>query len=225
MFASEFEEATPSRPSKRARTAPTTMEGSEDDGVDDSDDETDGHYGNWVDPFGVREEYRAAFHEITVSDAAYTTFLSLLLYITSGYISFAPLRSASLPLNPKATSARHDALLAILDKRSSSSASSSSSLPFPASPKSIYRLAHLLEITELQSIAFEQFRSSLVVETAALELFSPTSLLREEVQKVVIDFVVTNLALRWRRQQRTRGSWMRWSGGRSRRRRQCSSSS
>mgnify|MGYP002717922712 FL=1 len=60
------------------------------------------------------------------------------------------------------------------------------------SPKSVYRLAHLLEREELQKMALDSFASGLTISGAAAELFSPVSLAYEKPRKVVVDFVVKN---------------------------------
>ncbi|GAA5854996.1 hypothetical protein JCM8547_002339 [Rhodosporidiobolus lusitaniae] len=165
LFSSDFSEATATRPSQRGRYSADTVTND----YEDSDGETDEAY-----------ETKQAKPACPVRGGR-----SVLIFLTTGYIDFAPLRSASLPLNPKATSTRADAL--------TFRSSKSPSLPFAVSPKSVYRLAHFLGLSDLQSLVLAQIKSSLQVETVAFELFSPTSLAYEEVQKVVFELVVSNL--------------------------------
>lgn len=65
-------------------------------------------------------------------------------------------------------------------------------LPLFASPKSVFRLAHYLEIEELKALALDSIRTQLTVENAAVELVSDVSRCYQDVQKVVLDFVVDN---------------------------------
>ncbi|GAA5915533.1 hypothetical protein JCM6882_005928 [Rhodosporidiobolus microsporus] len=182
LFASDFAEASPARPAKRVRVA----DGETPD-YEDSDDESDEVYaGKLETPTSAdKDDFAAAFHEITVTETAYSTYRAVLLYLQSGYIDFAPLRSASLPLNPKATTTRSEAVAA--------AAGEDDTLPLPPSPKSVYRLAHFLGLEDLQTLALERIKASLEIETAALELLTPLSLAYDEVQKVLIDYATKNI--------------------------------
>lgn len=98
------------------------------------------------------------YKTITITQHTYETYLSLLCWIGTGRITFAPLRSTSKYPQPDqqplpSTSSDNDFLL---DKPRS---------PAPVSPKSIYRLAHYLELQgELSQLALENFKSQLTVE-------------------------------------------------------------
>jgi hypothetical protein len=65
-------------------------------------------------------------------------------------------------------------------------------LPPPVSPKSVYRLAHLLQREELQQLALDALSTSLTTKCAAGELFGPVSIAYTDVKKVVLDYVVEN---------------------------------
>ncbi|GAA5854981.1 hypothetical protein JCM8547_002333 [Rhodosporidiobolus lusitaniae] len=185
LFSSDFAEATAQPSPKRPKYS--SAEAGENE-FDASDDETDKVYDEKKPLRSIldKEQPELSFHEITVTEASYSTYKAILLFLTTGYIDFAPLRSTSLPLNAKATSTRADTL--------ASRSSKSPSLPFAASPKSVYRLAHFLDLSDVRSLALARIKSPLQVETAALELFSPTSLAYQQVQKVVVEFVVGNLS-------------------------------
>ena len=63
-------------------------------------------------------------------------------------------------------------------------------MPPPVSPKSVYRLAHLLQREELQRLALDAISTNLTIEGAARELFSPVSIAYAEVKKVLLDYIV-----------------------------------
>lgn len=65
-------------------------------------------------------------------------------------------------------------------------------MPPPVSPKSVYRLAHLLQREELQRLALDAISTNLTIEGAARELFSPVSIAYAEVKKVLLNCVVKN---------------------------------
>ncbi|GAA6010182.1 hypothetical protein JCM10207_005655 [Rhodosporidiobolus poonsookiae] len=179
MFSSDFSEAKPSRPAKRPRPA------ADEEDMDDSDDETDDHYAAKASSSST-DDVPVGYHIVSVAEACYSTYNALLTFLATGFLQFAPLRSTVLPLNPNAADARQDALLKMGEGRAD--------LPMPPSPKSIYRLADRLQLDELRSIALDQIKSSLVVDTAALELANPTALRYDEVSQVVVEFVTKNLA-------------------------------
>lgn len=109
---------------------------------------------------------------------------AVLLYLATGHIEFAPLTSLLSMLEEDVSAARR----AILDKH----ALEHPTLPPPVSPKSVYRLAHLLQLAELQQLALDTISSGLTIEGAARELFSPVSIAYAEVKKVILDHVVEN---------------------------------
>lgn len=126
-----------------------------------------------------------SYRQIRITKTAYSTFLAVILFLQTGHIRFAPLSSSlSTP--------RNDYLNPLLEK--------SPALPLPVSPKSVYRLADLLDLkaTEsgvspylpnLNSLALAAFRSSLTVEGAAHELFDEASVLYKDLRRAVLDFV------------------------------------
>lgn len=120
------------------------------------------------------------FHEIIVRESSYTTYSAVIVWVQSQYISFAPLSSTFASpveehLNHLSTFTQDEPLL-----------------PLPSSPKSIYRLAHLLELDNLRYLALESFKNQLTVENPAVELVSDFSRFYYEAQKIVMDFVFDN---------------------------------
>lgn len=122
--------------------------------------------------------------QIDVRETAYSTMNAVLLYLATGHIKFAPLGSLLEARTQDAPGTRRT----LLDKH----VSEHPTLPLPVSPKSIYRLAHLLQREELQQLALDAFSTSLTTEGAARELFSPVSIAYADFKKVVLDYVVEN---------------------------------
>ncbi|GAA5982214.1 hypothetical protein JCM11641_006228 [Rhodosporidiobolus odoratus] len=187
LLASGFAEATPSRPYKRARRATPEMTG-EDGFEDDSGDETDEMYAKKTRATDkeVKDNLATAYHELK-APSAYSTYRAVLLYLQTNFIHFSPLRSASLPSNPMATLTRPEAIAARAAEIGVGDP------PLAVSPKSTYRLAHYLRLDDLAALSLSQVRASLHVETCALELVTPTSRCFDEVQKVIVEFIVENL--------------------------------
>ncbi|GAA5989070.1 hypothetical protein JCM11641_002291 [Rhodosporidiobolus odoratus] len=99
----------------------------------------------------------------------------------TGFIRFTPL-SSSFPL-AESPSTRNDWLTAKVAE--------DSSLPLPISPKSAYRVAHLLQLEDLQKKSLEAVRSSLTVAYAATEISGDTSITYEEFRQVSLEFTET----------------------------------
>ncbi|BGP12327.1 hypothetical protein JCM10213_003868 [Rhodosporidiobolus nylandii] len=190
LLSSDFAEAQPRR-SKRARTsgAVEAVRVLAQDGKDfeDSDDETDEFLFSKKPPslFQSSEADDVSFRQITITQAAFSTYHAVLVYLQTGFVHFAPL-SSSFPLANPAFSTRRDFLASKYDE--------DPSLPVPVSPTSAYRLAHLLQLEDLQKRALDAVRSSLTVKGAATELFSDTSVAYEEPRKVTLEFVKDNWA-------------------------------
>lgn len=153
----------------------------------DSDDETDDYLveSRWpgceiVDRDLVDLEYQ----QIDVRETAYSTMNAVLLYLATGHIDFAPLNSLLLTRDQDDGPARQT----LLDEH----VSGHPTLPPPVSPKSVYRLAHLLQCEELQQLALDALSTSLTTEGAACELFGPVSIAYADVKKVVLGYVVEN---------------------------------
>lgn len=171
-------------------------------------------------------------YRIVVTNAAYTTYRAVLLYLSTGHIAFAPLSSAPPVLveapSDRGLSAEQEDPESVASVTNSSShrappraydsvvlrkrfrgvwAEEYPTLPRPASPKSVYRLAHLLQIAELQRLALASLLNFVTVENVAVEAFSPVSLAYDEVRSQLIDFIVRH----WP-QVKTSPSWIELSG-------------
>ncbi|BGP12321.1 hypothetical protein JCM10213_003874 [Rhodosporidiobolus nylandii] len=192
LFTSGFAEATAfsdGEPApKKARISsppPQRRPKLNDENLDDSDVETDEQL-----VFPLKQHSLPAppssIHEITVDYAAYTTYRALLSYLHTDSLSFAPLSSTCLPVNEGAVTSRLDAV------RNSYEASGSTVMP--SSPRSLFRLAHYLQLGDLQKRCLEAIRHTLEPETVALELLKPSTRLYEELQEAVVGCAVNEVA-------------------------------
>lgn len=140
--------------------------------VDWSDSDDDG------DPVGrpTPQEPGHRYRSINVTAHAYRTYQATWVWIVSGFITFAQLHS------------RHDGHS---NPEASSALPPSSELfrPPPAvSPKSVYRLAHFLELATLRDEALDAFKTGLTVDNVAHQLFSSTSDSYDEIRSAAATF-------------------------------------
>ncbi|KAL8277426.1 hypothetical protein RQP46_010148 [Phenoliferia psychrophenolica] len=133
-------------------------------GLYDSDDE---HDDSTPLPFAdASSPPPGPFHSVVVTAAAYSTYKAVLGFIYTNQIHFKPLRSTK----PRPTTPLLGA----------------------ASPKSVYRLAHYLEITALKALALEELRLGLTTANAAEELFGDVSKAYPEVLAVYLKLARKN---------------------------------
>ncbi|KAK4700288.1 hypothetical protein P7C70_g5963, partial [Phenoliferia sp. Uapishka_3] len=122
----------------------------------------------------------SSHHMIEITQSSYVTYRAILCWIYTSFIEWAPL-SSSFSDDGQRSKAR---LATLVQKRPK--------LPTPASPKSVYRLSHFLELKELQKLALQAFKSQLSVDNVMEELFSETSGTYSEVMELLIEFVIAN---------------------------------
>lgn len=176
------------RRSKRARKSSTPEVARPFPAKDfvDSDDETDEflflQHPPRLDSSSILDDL--SYRQITITQTAFSTYYALIVFLTTGFIHFAPLSSSFV----SSTTSDRSTRLAFL----STCHDVSRDLPLPVSPKSLYRLAHLLSLTDLQKRALDTFSSSLSVDNAAVELFSDTSVAYDELRAVILLFVKEN---------------------------------
>ncbi|GAA5825652.1 hypothetical protein JCM11251_000324 [Rhodosporidiobolus azoricus] len=110
-----------------------------------------------------------SYRTIPITGTSYHTYRCFLVYLLTSQLSFAPLTSTFIsPICTswrEANTARTAALLA--------SSRLNPYLPVPVSPKSMYRLAHFLEMPSLCRFSLDALRRALSVENVAYELFGP----------------------------------------------------
>ena len=194
LFSSGLAE-TVSAGSKRARrpaaSTRTVKDRSSAKSFEDSDDETDKLVLGPSDD--ALDDVDFSYKQVVVTQAAYSTYRAVLLWMQTGFITFAPL-SSSFDRAPEPLKSRTDAIKAMHkeDPR----------LPYPVSPKSVYRLAHVLELQELEALAMRHFRmEALSLETAPAELFSDLSRDHVAWRAIVLDWVVE----RWSEVEESKG--------------------
>ncbi|BGP12323.1 hypothetical protein JCM10213v2_000236 [Rhodosporidiobolus nylandii] len=190
------------RPRKRARRGAKAEEedGGQEGAVEepvqvqhrdepDSDDETDDWYAasHETEPRATPDANTSTMAFLTITNANYTTVRAVLSWLSTGFISFAPLTSAcSEEEAPSFTeSARLSHVLAVANAYDTDL--------LPASIKSVYRLASLLGLNDLVILTTSYLRGALSPSTAALELVSPLALEVDAVQQIVVDFVLANI--------------------------------
>ncbi|GAA5885909.1 hypothetical protein JCM6882_004198 [Rhodosporidiobolus microsporus] len=186
LFKSGFAESVSTSTSKKSKSPQKQKEAVEtslSSFPDDSDDETDSS------PQLTKPISHAPpsfnYKTITVTEAAFSTYLAVICFLQCQSISFAPLRSLSAPNQPQSTSKPKSRKRA----RHTTGPAQPSALPLPVSPKSVFRLAHFLTLPTLADLALFDFRTQLSAQNATAELFSPFCALYPEARDAVLDFV------------------------------------
>ncbi|BGP40846.1 hypothetical protein JCM10449v2_004811 [Rhodotorula kratochvilovae] len=178
--------------SKRLRVSPPPVAAADTHyDFDDSDEETDDLLFQAKKPklFDVNSPPEFPYQHVTISTTAYSTYYAVLHFLQTGKIRFAPLQSACKPNNPDGIYTRAEHIRTIVEQ--------DATLPYPISPKSVFRLAHFLDTTEdglahfkyLKQLCLAELGKWLSVETCATELLSPTSLAFDEWRAVVRKYV------------------------------------
>lgn len=147
---------------------------------EDSDDETDeicgdicrARSGNSTNP-------ASPYKKVVVRQTAYTTYAATLVWVGCRRIEFAPLKSRAGPKRKDQLKTQFEA---------------NPALPAPASPKSVYRLAQILELADLKQPALENFAAQLTPENAANELFSEVISAFPELRESALHCVSKNWA-------------------------------
>ncbi|SGY25639.1 BQ5605_C018g08651 [Microbotryum silenes-dioicae] len=126
-----------------------------------------------------------SIHTISIEDEElYHPYRIILCWLRTGEIKF---RSLVIDCHPS-DEGRADA--------EPESKAASDVLGFdPVCPKAIYRLAHFLELEQLQNLALRSIVSQIKVENVALELFGQLSTDFDEIHKREFDFAIRNWAV------------------------------
>lgn len=184
LLSSGFSESVVRRSKHARRSTPSAVEAPEvavEKDFDDSDDETD----TFLAAHPLKSETSSSdtedlsYRRIDITQHSYSTYHALLVYLQSGFISFTPL-TPSFP----SSQARLDFLSTLRD--------TSPLLPLPCSPKSMYRLAHLLGLDDLQKRCLEALPSSLSTSNMAQELFNDTSIAYDVWRSTILSYVKEN---------------------------------
>ncbi|GAA5928045.1 uncharacterized protein JCM15063_006067 [Sporobolomyces koalae] len=137
---------------------------------------------------------------VNVTDTAHSTYFAVLVWISTEVIEFAPIRSTFYKEignsdTAQARAARTAAVKALRDRPQTEEFT-------VASPRSVYRLAHLLELHDLAKLALENYAHQLTISGVLYELFSDVSYSYPDVQELVLNYVVKN----WENAKKTK-SW------------------
>lgn len=163
---------------KRRRTEPVTLppiHGDNTEFPEDSDTEPDSVYASRIESLPSPPD-GFEYDEIRVVGTAFTTYRAVLTYLNTGYISFGRLSSS---WTGDKTPTRREGIIADLNQAPNE--------PLASSPRSIYRLAHLLEIPNLQQLALKDYKDNLNIDSVATVLFSKTSFLYPELRNAALD--------------------------------------
>ncbi|GAA5987971.1 hypothetical protein JCM10908_007294 [Rhodotorula pacifica] len=199
LLASDFAEAEPVNPRKRVRRSETLQDiaadsgDSPDDGFEGSDveaeqdekaqeaseGEEEGRVGTPVpaQPGQTGPPVDFVHRQVTIKSTRFATYRAVLLYLQTGYIDFAAIGSTAKQ--------RQEHVKA--------------GLPARVSPRSVYRLAHLLRLEELQSHALDALWWRLTPTNPGSILFSSTSIAYPDLYKVVLQYVLQS----WEKVHRT----------------------
>jgi hypothetical protein len=178
LFGSGFKESTAASSDVDSEATSTVQP------AHDSDAESDSVSCGLV-PIRASSALPSGVKRVVVQSASYTTYHAILVWIHTGYISFAPL--SPHPIAPVATSDEPSTKRARLE----SAAKTDPDLPLPASPKSVYMLAHLLELAVLMSLALKDFKSKLTAENVLYQLTTGVAV-HDEVRNAIVAFAQAN---------------------------------
>ncbi|GAA6006983.1 hypothetical protein JCM10207_009159 [Rhodosporidiobolus poonsookiae] len=189
LLTSGFAEAAPRR-GKRARTSGAQAVDVQASTInqkdfEDSDDDTDEYRFGENSPQFEEPPDDLSYREITITQTAFSTYHALIVFLQTGYLRFAPLKSACKPANPKGIATRREFIAGARKQ----------SVPHPVSPKSLYRLVDLLRVPNAKGLAalcLDAIANSLTFDGAAHELFGDASTQLEPIHKVVLAYVVAH---------------------------------
>ncbi|GAA6034080.1 hypothetical protein JCM8097_000681 [Rhodosporidiobolus ruineniae] len=185
LFSSGFLEATGDEVQSAAADGKPTFE--------DSDDEIDPSLpkpssSSSTSPSTASSTVLPPHQTINITEAAYSTYSAVVCWLLSGQISFGRLTSSHASdgwggMTPTGK-------ISVTFPQVPSNSPNLSPFPPPVSPKSVYRLAHLLELDKLAAVALSEYRHQLTASNAVQELLTETSHCYESFGDTVIGFVV-----------------------------------
>ena len=158
------------------------------DDFDDSDDESDQTLKK-DGKVSVAESPSHSFRTIPISQTAFVTYKATLIWQQTGFIRFAPLTSSFLCMTSKDPVSVEEVKKRQQDE-TRRIAESDPSLPYPVSSKSLYRLAHFLDIPALKELAILAFSQRLTPQGSIYEFLSHEASCYPEIRKTALDYVV-----------------------------------
>ncbi|GAA5904125.1 hypothetical protein JCM6882_003952 [Rhodosporidiobolus microsporus] len=167
---------TPSSQEEQKTSTPAASEKDYDDSDDDLDDLVQRTRPTLLSSPSSTDG--VSYQQITVRHAAWSTYRALLSFLLTHNLPLGTLQSArhaSLPVVPTS-------FTSILE--------SGIDRPLPVSPKSLYRLAHLLQLPDVTSRCLLDFRRQLSPSNAAVELFGDVAADYDELRAVAMRYTV-----------------------------------
>ncbi len=128
-------------------------------------------------------------HSVTITEFCFPTYHAILVWILTKHITFSPFEPA-LEADDASDASEPNAPVVLRPARSA---------PPPVSPKSVYRLAHLVNLPKLAGEALRAFKENLTVDNVAKQLFSSTADLYDDIRAAAADFAVE----RWKEVEKT----------------------
>ncbi|BGO99524.1 hypothetical protein RTG_02074 [Rhodotorula toruloides ATCC 204091] len=132
------------------------------------------------------------FRIVPIHGTSYRTYRAFLGWVYTGTVRFAPLTS-SFRYPPIATAHTSTSASSSYRQHAASLAAHAKlypNRPTPVSPKSLYRLAHFLEIPSLQRLCLDALKERLTTANVAYELFSdPLAEVYQDVFDLELEFV------------------------------------
>ncbi|GAA5970863.1 hypothetical protein JCM11641_004485 [Rhodosporidiobolus odoratus] len=139
----------------------------------------------------------SSIRTIPITGTPYAVYRAMLYYLYTDHIAFAPLTSTFFVPSPGTNPVAPAERLAKAKQTRAASIEAHKQLhpntPLPISPKSLFLLAHFLEIPFLISLSLAALHSALTPENIAYELFSisptqPLGALYDEIWEVEVAF-------------------------------------
>ncbi|BGP49069.1 hypothetical protein JCM10450v2_004948 [Rhodotorula kratochvilovae] len=165
---------------RRARQSSAKAESTATSEFDDSDEETDEILFKKAPPELATHDDDYTFNQITILEAAYSTYRAVLVYLDTNRIAFAPLSSTFSPTDSHESWTRETYIESNLHRDGG----------VPVSPKAVYRLADLLMLEDLKRQSLAALSRDLDPDCAAVELFADVSACYDEWRKVIVEYVV-----------------------------------
>lgn len=133
-----------------------------------------------------------ALYSITVTDHSFVTYRAVWVWIITRSIKFSHFKPCSSSAVAGAASSAPDAAAPQppAKRLKPSPATDAASASSTVSCKSVYRLAHKLELTSLMEDAVDAFEANLTVDNVARELFSSAAATYDELRDAAAEFAV-----------------------------------
>ncbi|CAO1624870.1 unnamed protein product [Sympodiomycopsis kandeliae] len=166
---------------------------------------------------GSKDQGRRRRRKVVVRDSSYATFRSLLFYLYTDSIEFAPLTSSYIdsraigggdpwgrsPSSSSSSSDFNQEMLRAHSRRQEAIAEYSRKYPLrpiPCSAKAMYRLADKLQLTDLKQRSYDHISNSLTVQNIVWEAFSSFTIQFNEILKMEMEFLLKN----WKHVKKTK---------------------